>query len=240
MRRSAWTIGAAVLAALSLGVAACGGSDGDDWRRQRQRQDGQPTPAPGQKPGGKLTVLWTATSTYIDCGQTYYQMGYFICYATQKPLYSYKPDDGDEHGARTSPRAPPEVSEDGKTVTVKIKQGVKFSPPYNDEVTSKRRQVRDRARLLQHGRQRLHARPTTATSRAPRSASKPGTKISGITTPDDHDARPEVQARGRRRAWPRARSAYRPPRPCPRSTPRSSTPRRRRPTARTSSRPART
>ena len=29
MRRSAWTIGAAVLAALSLGVAACGGSDSD-------------------------------------------------------------------------------------------------------------------------------------------------------------------------------------------------------------------
>jgi peptide/nickel transport system substrate-binding protein len=28
MRRSAWTTGAAILAALSLGVAACGGSDG--------------------------------------------------------------------------------------------------------------------------------------------------------------------------------------------------------------------
>ncbi len=27
MRRSAWTTGAAILAALSLGVAACGGSD---------------------------------------------------------------------------------------------------------------------------------------------------------------------------------------------------------------------
>ena len=31
MRRSAWTIGAALIAALSIGVAACGGDDsGDD------------------------------------------------------------------------------------------------------------------------------------------------------------------------------------------------------------------
>ena len=60
----------------------------------------------------------------------------FICNATQKQLYAYKPDDGADDGARTSPRADPQVSEDGKTVTVKIKTGVKYSPPYNKEVTS--------------------------------------------------------------------------------------------------------
>ena len=50
MRRSAWTTGVAVIAALSLGVAACGGGD-----------DPEPTPSgggnteqpKGQKPGGK-------------------------------------------------------------------------------------------------------------------------------------------------------------------------------------------
>ena len=46
------------------------------------------------KTGGKLTVLWTDDVDHIDCGQTYYQMGNFVCYATQRPLYAYKPDDG--------------------------------------------------------------------------------------------------------------------------------------------------
>ena len=38
MRRSAWTIGAALLAALSLGVAACGGSDNDAATEHEQRR----------------------------------------------------------------------------------------------------------------------------------------------------------------------------------------------------------
>ena len=62
-------------------------------------------------------------------------MGTFICNATQKQLYNYMPDDG----AKMIPDladGDPQVSEDGKTVTVKIKSGVKYSPPYNKEVTS--------------------------------------------------------------------------------------------------------
>src|ERR1041384_1555293 len=124
MRRSAWTIGATVLAALSLGVAACGGTTEAS------------KPPEKAKTGGKLTVLWTGDVDHIDCGQTYYQMGNFICNATQKQLYAYKPDDG----ATMVPDladGDPQVSEDGKTVTVKIKSGVKYSPPYNKDVTSK-------------------------------------------------------------------------------------------------------
>ena len=105
MRRSAWTIGVAVLAALSLGVAACGGSDDDSSPNSGKANTGN-ADARQARPGGKLTVLWTGDVDHIDCGQTYYQMGYFICYATQRPLYSYKPDDGTTHGAgpRRRPR----------------------------------------------------------------------------------------------------------------------------------------
>src|ERR1044072_3553635 len=133
MRRSAWTTGVAVLAALSLGVAACGdsgdpGTEGGD----PTPVGGDATPEPG-KIGGKLTVLWAGDVDFIDCGRTYSQMGVFICYSTQKSLYAYKPDDSltmvPDHA-----EGPPEVSEDGKTVTVKIKQGVKYSPPYSKEV----------------------------------------------------------------------------------------------------------
>ena len=235
MRRSAWTIAAAGLAALSLGVAACGGSDngGSD-----SPSTGTDVPAKA-KTGGKLTVLWTGDVDHIDCGQTYYQMGNFICNATQKQLYNYKPDDG----AKMIPDladGDPQVSEDGKTVTVKIKSGVKYSPPYNKEVTSAGRQVRDRARLLHLGGQRLHARPTTRTSRARRSASKAGTKIEGITTPDPQTlvlkfkrAVGGVMASGALAYGATVAGARR-------STRRSSTRRPRRPTARTSSPPART
>src|SRR3954471_23168899 len=133
MRRSAWTIGATVLAALSLGVAACGGSDNSS-SGDNKTNTGTQVPEKA-KTGGKLTVLWTGDVDFIDCGQTYYQMGKFICNATQKPLYSYKPDNGADMVPDLAD-GDPQVSEDGKTVTVKIKQGVKFSPPYDKEVTS--------------------------------------------------------------------------------------------------------
>jgi len=134
MRRSAWTLGVAVIAALSLGVAACGSSSNEGSKPSGTGNQAS-TPPPSAKQGGKLTVLWSGDVDHIDCGQTYYQMGYFICNATQKNLYSYKPDDG------TTPVADladgdPQVSEDGKTVTVKIKSGVKYSPPYQDHTVT--------------------------------------------------------------------------------------------------------
>src|ERR1044072_1062260 len=133
MRRSAWTIGATVLAAPWLGVAACGG---DDSSSEGSKGTDTGTKVPEKaKTGGKLTVLWTGDVDHIDCGQTYYQMGNFICNATQKQLYAYKPDNG-AHMVPDLADGDPQVSEDGKTVTVKIKSGVKYSPPYNKEVTS--------------------------------------------------------------------------------------------------------
>src|SRR5215216_6749893 len=135
MRRSAWTIGATVLAALSLGVAACGGSDKPSDGSKGTTNTGTKVPEKA-KTGGKLTVLWTGDVDHIDCGQTYYQMGNFICNATQKQLYNYKPDDGKTLVPDLAD-GDPQVSEDGKTVTVKIKAGVKYSPPYNKDVTSK-------------------------------------------------------------------------------------------------------
>src|SRR5690349_14850638 len=133
MRRSAWTTSVALVAALSLGVAACGGSGDDGNDKSGENQGNQATPAAQQKTGGKLTALWTGDVDFIDCGRTYYQMGLFICSATQKPLYSYKPDDPIKMVPDLA-EGEPQVSEDGKTVTIKIKQGVKYSPPYNEEV----------------------------------------------------------------------------------------------------------
>src|SRR3954451_10508510 len=180
MRRSAWTIGATVLAALSLGVAACGGSDNSSSGDSNSNTG---TKLPDKaKTGGKLTVLWTGDVDHIDCGQTYYQMGNFICNATQKQLYAYKPDNGADMVPDLAD-GDPQVSEDGKTVTVKIKSGVKYSPPYNKEVTSA-----DVKYAIERGFFSSVAAGFTqsyyADLEGAKISSKPGTEISGLQTPD--------------------------------------------------------
>jgi peptide/nickel transport system substrate-binding protein len=180
MRRSfQWTIILGVLLALTLGVAACGG---DDSGGGSEGSTNQGTPAEG-KQGGKLTSLWTDDVDNIDPGITYYQMGFQVTQATQKGLYGYKPDDG-THPAPDLAEADPQVSADGKTVTVKIKSGVKFSPPVNREVTSKDVKYaieRGFFNTVNNG----YAGAYFGDLEGSKVGAKPGTKISGITTPDD-------------------------------------------------------
>src|SRR3954468_3904510 len=128
MRRSAWTLAVAAMAALSLGVAACGSSSSDNGNDSGNKTGNQQSGTP--KTGGKLTVLWSNDVDYIDCGATYYQMGSFLCYSTQRPLYNSKPDDATTL-VPDSASAAPEGSADAKTITIKIRPGVKFSPPVN-------------------------------------------------------------------------------------------------------------
>jgi peptide/nickel transport system substrate-binding protein len=179
MRRSAWTIWVAILAALAIGVAACGGGDdgGDEGDQPSGGQANQE-----HKPGGKLNVLWAGDVDYVDCGQAYAQWTYTVCYATQRPLYSYKPDDG-VNMVPDLAEGMPQVSEDGKTVTVKIRTGVKFSPPVDREVTSKD---------VKYAMERMFF-STVATGYSfyfedlvgAETGADPGTTIEGIETPDD-------------------------------------------------------
>ena len=84
-----WRTTFAVAAALALAVAGCGGGDDGDERRSPRR-----TPASQDaKKGGDLSVLYAGDVDNIDPGITYYQYGFLVAYATQRPLYSFKPDD---------------------------------------------------------------------------------------------------------------------------------------------------
>jgi peptide/nickel transport system substrate-binding protein len=179
MRRSfQWTLILGVLLALTLGVAACGGDD-DDGGEQGTSQG---TPAEGKK-GGKLTVLWTDDVDNIDPGITYYQMGFMVNEATQRPLYGYEADDG-VNAVPDLAESDPQISEDGKTVTVTIKKGIKFSPPVDREVTSK-----DVKYAIERGFfnsvNNGYAGAYFGELEGAKVGAKPGTKIAGIETPDD-------------------------------------------------------
>ena len=81
----------ALLAALALAAAGCGGSSSEGGPGEAGNTG---APVEGKK-GGKVTFLAAADVDYLDPGQTYYTFGYTVAYATQRPLYSFKPDDAD-------------------------------------------------------------------------------------------------------------------------------------------------
>jgi peptide/nickel transport system substrate-binding protein len=121
----------ALAAALALAlVVGCGGDDDSEEPAQQGDEAQQEA-----KKGGDLTMLYAADVDNIDPGITYYQYGFPVAYATQRPLYSYKPDDAINPEPDLA-EGPPQISEDGQTVTITIRTGVKFSPPVDREVTS--------------------------------------------------------------------------------------------------------
>ena len=111
----------ALLAAAAM--AGCGGDGGGDGGGG----SGGAKPSDA-KQGGTLTYLWAGDVDYLDPGQSYYQAGYEVNMAVGRRLYAQNPE------GETVPdlaEADPEVSEDGRTITIKIKPGIKYAPPVN-------------------------------------------------------------------------------------------------------------
>ena len=104
----------AVLAALA--AAGCGGDD-------------------EAKKGGTLTVMATGDIQYMDPGAQYYQFDYMVlAQPGHRALYGWKA--GETKPVPDLATAMPQVTDGGRTVTIKIRKGVKFSPPVDREVTS--------------------------------------------------------------------------------------------------------
>jgi peptide/nickel transport system substrate-binding protein len=132
MTVGAWRAALAATATLALVVAGCG-SSGDEGSKATPSKPGSTPAGSAAKKGGDLKVLYAGDVDFIDPRLTYYQYGFIVAYATQRPLYSYKPDDAKTPQPDLA-EGPPEISADGKTVTVKIRSGIKYSPPVNRAV----------------------------------------------------------------------------------------------------------
>jgi peptide/nickel transport system substrate-binding protein len=171
----------AALLALALFVAACG-SDNNDKGGSVKSSAGQKIPQ--GKQGGELTVLSAGDVDYMDPGQMYYTFGYMIGYSVNRALYSFKPDNA-EKAVPDIAAADPVISKDLKTITVKIKQGIKFSPPVNREITTKDIKYA-MERVFSANVPNPYATGYFGTIQgAPKSPAKGIPSISGIQTPDD-------------------------------------------------------
>jgi len=136
---------ALAVGATALAVAACGsggGSSSSGGGSTSSSSGAAPAfsganiaVSQGQKKGGTLNLISAEGWEHLDPGQSYFQIDYNVVYATQRPLYGYMPDNGKKVVPDLA-AGPPTISKDAKTVTVKIRPNVKWSPPLNRTVTS--------------------------------------------------------------------------------------------------------
>src|SRR5262249_13024996 len=120
---------AAVLAAALLAavVAGCGSS------KKSATSAGSSTAANNQATGSKKgrtrTMLASGdVDNNLDPGYSYYQYDFMLDNDLHRSLYAYKPNDTTKPSPDLAD-GQPTVSSDNKTITIKIKQGIKFSPP---------------------------------------------------------------------------------------------------------------
>ena len=87
-----------------------------------------------RKRGGTLNLLAAGDVDYVDPGQAYYSFSFQVLKPVHRALYTIP---GDKLTAVPDLAAgAPKVSNGGRTVTVRIKRGIEYSPPVNREVVA--------------------------------------------------------------------------------------------------------
>jgi peptide/nickel transport system substrate-binding protein len=136
MRKSLSLAALAVLAGvLLMALAACGSDSDNNSSSSSSSSSGgsefnAAVPASDQKKGGTLTVPSVESFQHLDPGQAYFQLDYMVDFAVHRSLYYYKPDNS-EKAVPDLADGDPQVSQDGKTVTVKLKKGIKYGTTKN-------------------------------------------------------------------------------------------------------------
>ena len=164
-------------------VAGCGGSSNSSTSSSSAKPA---TSAPANaKKGGTLTMLASGdVDNNLDPGYSYYQYDFILDNDLHRTLYRYKPNDTTKPSPDLAD-GEPKISSDGKEITIKIKKGIKFSPPVNREVkTADVKYAMERDFLPQVGNGYANSYWPDIIG-AKDMASGKAKEISGITTPDD-------------------------------------------------------
>jgi peptide/nickel transport system substrate-binding protein len=178
--KSVRLLSALAIAAAVPGLAACGGSKNNTAGGGAA----EIKPVAGQKKGGALRVLSNEGFEHLDPGSSYFQLDYEVVYATQRPLYSFPPDNP-RVAQPDLAAAQPQISGDQKTVTIKLKPNVRYSPPVNRAVTSadvKYAIERGFSKNVANGYAPSYFQNLVGADRAIKAAN--GGPIAGIQTPD--------------------------------------------------------
>lgn len=113
--------------AAMFGLAACGGDDEDSGGTSTggsAASDGG-----GGKTGGSIKTAYTSFPDYLDPALSYTQEGWQSIWTVYTPLLTYNHAEGEE-GATVVPglaEEMPDISADGKTYTLKLRNGLKYS-----------------------------------------------------------------------------------------------------------------
>ena len=193
MRSIRTAVALAAVALLAVLLSACGSSSssssGGSSGSEVVGTEGFASPATQSlegKKGGTLEVLQEGDFEHLDPGIAYYSVDYVVIFATQRPLYSNKPNTASSASPDMA-SGPPEISSDNKQITVHLREGVKFSPPVNREVTAE-----DVAYAFQRATNPNVANPYVGAyfksiEGEPQAEKEGGAKpIKGITTPNKH------------------------------------------------------
>ncbi len=128
---------------LAVALAACGSSSSSNGTTATSGssslpagvKDPQSESLTGGKHGGVLNEAQSEDFEHLDPGQAYFQLDYQITNATQRSLYSYKPNTFSESTPDMA-EGPAQLGDGDKLITINIRKGVHFSPPVNREVTA--------------------------------------------------------------------------------------------------------
>ena len=140
--------------------------------------------ATGAKRGGTLKLISSGDVDSVDPGQTYYSFGWQVLTAVHRTLYaipanSSRPSPTSRRRCRRSRRT-------ARTITVRIKRGVRFGPPVNREVTSadvKYAIERSFSVSVTNGYVNLYFSDIVGAPASPPKTPKP---VSGIKTPNKY------------------------------------------------------
>lgn len=173
---------ALALAGAVAALAGCGGTSSD-----APTEPLTDTPAKLERGvrGGAATLLSAADVDSLDPAIADYNVGMMVLQATQRTLYSFLPNDATTLVPDLAKGAP-KISDDGRTVTVKIKSGVRFAPPVDREVTSrdvKYALERGFTKQVPSGYAAAYFGSIAGTPAKPNSGDL--RDVSGIRTPDD-------------------------------------------------------